>query len=239
MPQYTEPPQHMTPFAQVLVDYMWNKRPRNSPPLSYSQLAIRLGIPKQSVSNWILRGSVPPLDTIMVILAKLRIPLRDLYNAYVQSELPAPAWDAADLARITAAEQASQESGATPTDEPATPRKRKPATAIYLGDTTGDAPAPLPYRPPASLPSQDEEWELIVRNTQATLRNEGVSEEAIAAVVADLRRQQRGKSTPIQRSMIAEHAEAPTEPASNPTSEADARHPERKSRTGSKQTTAR
>jgi hypothetical protein len=237
MPQYTEPPANMTPFAQVLVDFMWNKRPRNTPPISYNQLAIRLDVPKQSVSNWILRGSVPPLDTIMVILARLHIPLRDLYDAYVQSDLPTPAWDAEEQARINADIEANG-----PLNDPVTPRKRKPAKAPILPTGTATnhpAPEPLPYTPPPPVPTVEEEWDRIVRNTERTLRNDGVSEQAIAAVISDIRRQQRGEQTPIQRSLIAEHTE-PTEPAgSTETIASESTKPEPTARPRGKQNATR
>ncbi len=228
MPHYTQPPEKMTPFAQLLVDYMWNKRPRNSPPLSYSQLAVRLGIPKQSISNWILRGSVPPLDTVMIVLAKLHIPLRDLYDAYSQSGLTVPAWDQAQLATMLAQEEEP--------DLPATPRSRQPAAvpipsgtrpitatlatvAVTDYDTTDADPSaaaaaePVPYTQPALAPDESDDWNTLVAQTVQVLRDEGASEAMITSVVAHIRSRQSGEATPIQRSLIAEHTE-PTEKTS-------------------------
>lgn len=220
MPQHARPPEQMTPFAQVLIDYMWNKRPRNQPPLTYAQLSVRLGVPKQSVSNWILRGSVPPLDTIMVILARLGIPLRDLYDAYLQAGLPTPAWDASDASPI-----------ASGIEEPVTPRSRKPTVAPLpaapLSESNSDVPQPKPYIPPAQPynpeAAEAAEWDRMIAQAQAVMRAEGASDELVDAITTHLRSRQQPGPDPMQQHIIAEHSE-PTELDEQP------KHPEQQKR---------
>lgn len=210
MPRYPEMPDTITPFGRVLIDYMWNRRP----PMTTHQLAIKLGVPKQSTSNWVVRGVLPPFETIMAVLAKLDIPLSTLYSAYKEAGILMPRWDQQDTAELPSAKEM-----------PPTPRTRKATVVPIQLDDPHDAPAPLPYTPPPPVPSQDEEWDLIIRNTQTTLRNDGVSEAAIAAILADLRRQQRGESTPIQRSLIAEHSEPAEKPEPERQTERKAKNP--------------
>ena len=189
MPQYTEPPENVTPFAQVLIDYMWNRRPRNRPPMTYTQLAVRLGVPKQSISNWILRGSVPPLDTIFIIMAKLGIPLSTLYSAYVASNLTVPAWDAAALATAASAD-----------DTPDTPRNRKPAAVplpanihmVHEGnednqithqDDTPRIRAYAPHQLHTPIEADAQMLARLIAQTEVTMRAEGIPESTIVSVV--------------------------------------------------------
>ena len=215
MPRYADLPEAMTPFGQVLVDYMWNRRPPNRPPLSPNQLAIKLGVPKQNTNNWLFRASLPPFETIMATLAKLDIPLRDLYDAYKRAGILMPRWDEADT-DAPPAEAVRQP----------IPRTRK-ATAVHTGDEpTDDAPAPRPYTPqPRQSPEQAEadEWQRMAEQTAAALQAEGVHADTIAAVVSHLRAQQSlpPGEHPLQRNLDAEHTEDKEQPEHlNPSGEA-------------------
>jgi transcriptional regulator with XRE-family HTH domain len=123
MPRYIQPPE-LTPFAQVLLDYMWNRRNPTQAPLGVAQLAARLGVPRQNVNNWIARGTVPTFEVILAVLARLDIPLRTLYDAYQRAGLTVPRWDERDT---TANAPASSEIS----EAPAISRSRKP-TAIPI-----------------------------------------------------------------------------------------------------------
>ncbi len=192
MPRYPEMPQEMTPFAKVLVDYMWNRRP----PMTTHQLAIKLGVPKQSTSNWVVRNVLPPFETIMAILARLDIPLSTLYAAYKSAGILMPRWDEQDT-----------DSPADRANLPPTPRTRK-ATAVPIAlDNSNSDYEPVPYTPPSPPPSEAEEWDSLIAQTAQLLRDEGMDEETIANVTAHIRARQSGGETPIQRRMIAEHTE--------------------------------
>jgi hypothetical protein len=200
----------MTPFGQVIVDYMWNKRPANRPPLSANQLAIRLGVPKQNTNNWIFRASLPPFETIMAVLAKLDIPLRDLYDAYKKAGILMPRWDEQDT-----------DSPVTRDNLPPTPRTRKAtaiSTSIASNDSGDDAPAPRPYTPPPAYNPADEEsanWQRLAEQTEAAMREEGAPQAMIDAVVAHIRARQTGPD-PIQHNLIAEHDESPATTSGTP-----------------------
>jgi transcriptional regulator with XRE-family HTH domain len=77
-------PQNPTPWAQVLLDYMWSQRP----PLNATELAELLGMPKPTVTNWFGRRAVPDLDTAMTVLSKLSIPLDRLVQVYREAGTP-------------------------------------------------------------------------------------------------------------------------------------------------------
>lgn len=195
MPRYAEPPEQMTPFAKLLVNYMWNERPPNRPPLSPHQVAIRIGASQQNLSNWIFRSSLPPFETIMEVLARLDIPLRALYDAYMSAGIPMPRWDADDPNKPSVSP-----------GKPATMRTtRKPVTVP--SDLTMTTPAPLPYTPPPPPPDEATDWDLLVAQTEQALREEGAPDAMIEAVIGHIRAQQAGTGSPIQRSLIAEHTE--------------------------------
>ena len=98
MPKYIDPVE-LTPFAQVLTDYMWNRRRPGRAPMAIPQLAAKLDMPHQNVRNWIYRSTVPTIEIILAVLARLDIPMRALYDAYAQAGLPVPRWDEHDTNR--------------------------------------------------------------------------------------------------------------------------------------------
>lgn len=202
MPRFAEPTE-MTPFALVLTDYMWNKRPGNRPPMNTPQLAVRLGVPRQSVNNWIYKGNVPPLEAILAILAQLDIPLRALYDAYKDAGLRVPRWDEND-----------QEQPQTTTGKSVAERTKK-QTAIPITQ----APAPRPYVPPAQpydpQAAEAAEWQRISEQTATAMREAGMPAAEIEQVMANLRARQADAS-PMQAHLIAEHHAPAAEPAEEP-----------------------
>ncbi len=222
MPRYVQPTE-LTPFAQLLVDYMWNRRSPTQPPLGVAQLAARLSLPRQNVNNWIVRGTVPTFEVILEVLARLNIPLRELYDAYQRAGLTVPQWDKHDTA---AHAPASSENAAIS-------RSRKP-TAIPISLEYDDgsyftAPVPRPYIPPAPInPAEAEaaEWQRFIDQTTAALREAGLPESEIEGVIAYMRARQHG-TDPIQRHISAEHSEPaePSEPAPNPADEQPRQQP--------------
>ena len=133
MPRIAEPTE-LTPFAIVITNYMWNRRPPNRRPLTTSQLAARLGVPRQSVNNWVYKGNVPTIEAVLAILAQLDIPLRELYDAYRNAGIAVPRWDESDP-------NAPIIHGAHVVD-----RRGKQTTGPIPQDED-DAPAPRPYTP--------------------------------------------------------------------------------------------
>lgn len=221
MPRIAEPTA-LTPFAMVLTNYMWNKRPPNRQPLTTPQLAVRLGVPRQSVNNWIYKGNVPPIEAILAVLAQLDIPLRELYDAYKHAGLTVPRWDEADtegpqiVSGKSVAERTKKQTAiAIPTT--ATTQTTAPTTTTTTTTTTTPtAPTPLPYTPPAEPYDREsllaaEENRLIAQTRQA-LKESGASEELIAQAIAHIQAQRQQLITPREQQIIAEHTE-PTQPA--------------------------
>ena len=199
MPRYAELPEAMTPFGQVLTDYMWNRRPPNRPPLTTSQLAVRLGIPRQSVNNWIYKGNVPTIEAVLAILAQLDIPLRELYDAYHNAGITVPRWDDSDP------------NAPVIQGNPVAERKGK-QTTVPIPTDTDDAPAPRPYTPPpatSAAQAEADDWQRMIDQTADALREEGLPEHAIKAAIQHLRAQQSlpPDARPIQQNLIAEHSE--------------------------------
>lgn len=194
MPRVAEM-KELTPFAAVLVDYMWNRRRPNQRPLTTSQLAVRLGVPRQSVNNWIYSGNVPPLEAVFAVLAKLDIPMRALFDAYRLSGLPVPRWDEGD-----AHGPYDDQAGRTFAEH-----TRKPTTfpiedisALSALSANATAPEPMPYTPHTPAPVRDvaresaEEWDNVIAQTAKSLRDAGMSQRAVDGAIAALRARQSG-----------------------------------------------
>lgn len=79
-----------TPFQLVLRDFMWNQRSPSQPPLTVGQLAIRLGVSRVNVSNWITGRVQPDTNRIFTVLAQLGIPLQRFADAYRELGLTVP-----------------------------------------------------------------------------------------------------------------------------------------------------
>lgn len=65
--------------------------------------------------------------------------------------------------------------------------------------------APAPKQRGRTLEPPQDEWETMIDITTQAMRASGISEEAIAQVVAHIRQKQRDER-PLQRHLIAEHA---------------------------------
>jgi transcriptional regulator with XRE-family HTH domain len=96
-----------TPFARLIVEYMWEQRP----PLLPSQFAAQMGIPKQVISKWLNGQAEPDPRHLLHMAERMHIPVQRLFLAagYTTPEHPllsrADAWaevrqalmDAADI----------------------------------------------------------------------------------------------------------------------------------------------
>lgn len=225
MPKYSEP-RELTPWAQVLTDFMWNQRSPRRPPLNVPQLAVRLGMPRQNVGAWIYRNVVPSFEIMMAVLARLNIPLRTLYDAYATAGLPMPAWDASAAATTP-----------TPADEeelPEIPRRRS-STALPVeeierresiqGNIRGPEPLPYTPQPPRDLARElAEEWDTVIAQTAKSLRDAGMPQAMVDGAIAALRARQRGED-PFQRHIDAEHSEPDPDSAPHPAEQQPGRQP--------------
>ena len=75
-----------SPFARLLVEYMWEQRP----PLLPNQFAQRMGVRKQQVSSW-LNSDASPTPSLLVRLARgMARPVSELFIAagYASPEDP-------------------------------------------------------------------------------------------------------------------------------------------------------
>ena len=90
MPKYMIKPENPTPWARVLLDFMWNQRPPDEPPLTNAQLAVRLHLSRVTVNHWIYNRVIPNLETAIDVLHTLNIPVERLIRAYDQEGIPAP-----------------------------------------------------------------------------------------------------------------------------------------------------
>lgn len=90
-----------SPFARILVQYMWEQRP----PLLPNQFAHRMGVRKQQVSTW-LNTDATPAPSVLVRLARgMGRPVSELFIAAEYATADDPLFDVEDawthiLARI-------------------------------------------------------------------------------------------------------------------------------------------
>lgn len=104
MPNPNKQGEHeLTPFAQLLADYMR----QDWPPVTIPKLAERTHVSVQSVYDWFNKGTLPRASTIELIAEGTGIPRRDLYQA---AGIPMP--DNSALDRIK--RQIEAERGLTP-----------------------------------------------------------------------------------------------------------------------------
>ena len=66
-----------SPFARLLVEYMWTQRP----PLLPAGFADRMGISKQVVSKWLNTPSSPDADLVIQIARRMPMPVSMLFAA--------------------------------------------------------------------------------------------------------------------------------------------------------------
>src|SRR5215472_18606476 len=66
-----------TPFARLLVEYMWEQRP----PLVPNQFAERMGVRKQALSTWLNSDAVPAPQVVMRLARGMGRRVRELMTA--------------------------------------------------------------------------------------------------------------------------------------------------------------
>lgn len=81
-----------SPFAQILVEFMWRARP----PLQPSQFARGCGVTRQQLSWWLLTQSVPPPAVIVRMARFMNTPVRSLLIAAGYATDDDPLFDCSD-----------------------------------------------------------------------------------------------------------------------------------------------
>jgi transcriptional regulator with XRE-family HTH domain len=66
-----------TPFARLLVEYMWEQRP----PLVPNQFAERMGVRKQALSTWLNSDAMPAPQVVVRLARGMGRPVRELMTA--------------------------------------------------------------------------------------------------------------------------------------------------------------
>lgn len=69
------PLEDYSPFARLLVEYMWEQRP----PLLPNQFAQRMGVRKQQVSSWLNSEATPAPGTMMRLARGMGLPVSQLF----------------------------------------------------------------------------------------------------------------------------------------------------------------
>jgi hypothetical protein len=81
-----------TPFAQLLVEYMWEQRP----PLLPNQFADRMSVRKQALSTWLNSDAVPAPPVVMRLARGMGQPVRELLTAAGYAPADDPLLDRVD-----------------------------------------------------------------------------------------------------------------------------------------------
>src|SRR5690349_18857480 len=78
-----------SPFARLLVEYMWEQRP----PLLPNQFAQRMGIRKQQISVWLNSDATPPAPVLVRLARGMGHPVSELFIAAGYASADDPLFD--------------------------------------------------------------------------------------------------------------------------------------------------
>lgn len=81
-----------SPFARVVVEYMWAQRP----PLQPAQFAARVGVRRQRVATWLSTDAVPSPPVVMQVARGMGMSVRDLLIAAGHATADDPLLDRED-----------------------------------------------------------------------------------------------------------------------------------------------
>lgn len=220
-----------TPFARVLSAYLWSK----TPPWSAGKLAAVLGLHRVRVAKWVYGDTIPELDTMLAVMARLNIPVRALVDAYAEAGVPVPPLDNDDA---TAADQQARMAALGPTTAsryPINPSSNPPVPGAIpearqgrgggIGHTTGYQTSQPPSQSP--LMSQiseeerqrqaeeeaDQQWQTMLTHTRKIMRMTGMKDSAIDAMLQSLSedraRHRGGQPSTLERRRAEEFREQP------------------------------
>lgn len=95
-----------SPFARLLVEYMWEQRP----PLLPNQFAQRMGIRKQQISVWLNSDATPPSPVLVHLARGMGHPVSELFIAAGYASKDDPLFDSEESwAHVLAEVQATPE----------------------------------------------------------------------------------------------------------------------------------
>lgn len=199
-----------TPFARMLTAFMWSK----TPPWSTTKVAAVLNISRSRVSNWVYKNIVPDLDTMLVVMARLNIPVAALLQAYAEDGLPMPPLSVEEAKERQMSGAASeQSSSALPQPRPApAPRTAASSTPSSPSSTpvphgryglrpsTGPAAAAQqeqqaqqaqqsPYddeTPDAPNMDEHDSWAKMIAHTRKVMAMAGMPASALEAMLAEI-----------------------------------------------------
>ncbi len=105
-----------SPFARILVTYMWDQYPSLSP----TEFASRVGIRRQRLSTWLNTDAVPPPPVVMQLARHMGTPTRELLIAAGHATSDDPLFDQTDAWEfVTAAVRSYLEQASADEDPPA------------------------------------------------------------------------------------------------------------------------
>lgn len=176
----------VTPFGEVLTDFMGSQRPL----WTTGKVGQKLGIRRQTVANWIYHDITPPIEVMLEVLAKLNIPISRLIEAYARRGIPvpilAPPEELEELAALSA-------------------KGRTGSPQAQAQQAASQEPAPRPPSPEEVAKA----WDDMVAQTRAVMLATGFPEQALDALLASLSR--RESPADFSRHISSEHA-APQRP---------------------------
>lgn len=221
-----------TPFARVLTRYMWSKQP----PWSAAKTAAVLGIHRTRVANWVYHGILPELDTMLVVMARLGIPMRDLLDAYAAAGIPVPAME-----RPAEPEQPTPPTPVAPApsadaDFYAVPNSRRSGGRVARATTRAggsQSGKPTPATSEAAEPAEEHatasageqvketasEWETMVAHTREVMSLSGMSQAMIDAMINGIQKERTGETPGAEerrRQLVSEEHADPTSSPSTP-----------------------
>jgi hypothetical protein len=171
-----------TPFAHVLTAYMWSK----IPPWSANRLASQLGMGRARVVNWIYHNADPDLETMLIVMAQLNIPISALIDAYAARGVPIPPMTlttsaaSTEVPATTATDGASLESMSghlSPGPDQPTPAQRE----RFLREQKRQRQEQRQAEEEA-----DQQWQTMLTHTRKIMRMTGMKDSSIDAMLQSL-----------------------------------------------------
>lgn len=174
MPRQQDQQVSDTPFASVLTAYMWSRQP----PWSAAKTAAVLGIHRARVAKWVYGGITPEIETMLVVMARLNIPMRFLLDAYAARGIPVPPLDVTPELR-SAQEQARASSVNTIGEAASQFYRVPPARRGRGGGRSNAAGSPTSSYPTASPDEEHQEREEQPAEPTAQEPSEQAEEQAL------------------------------------------------------------
>jgi hypothetical protein len=135
-----------SPFARVIVEFMWAARP----PLQPAQFAARVGVRRQRVATWLSTDAVPPAPVVMELARGMGMPVRELLVAAGHATADDPLLDREDAWElVTSALARYLTEGSGSGDMPADQRQAI-LDLIQAAHVAADGRAATPSAPPGS-----------------------------------------------------------------------------------------